>query len=175
MGLAAFCRNHFSSIFVPLTHMQTDKTWPCSSRSGCLLVGTDGRRTESRITIAPESSAQLSYNNHTTVPSISLWKTFFAWHFILNESVLFWSPYLIRNHFFSFSVAVFCTQILTPKMNLQPKLDLTCGVSMVNWFFFFFLILTEKIVFTFLCWFRIFDISKQYCEHFRKNWTSRTC
>ena len=34
----------------------------------------------------------------STVLSTSLGKTFFAWRFILSENILFWIPYLIRNH-----------------------------------------------------------------------------
>ena len=64
--------------FVPLTHMQTDETW----LQKWLFACWDGRTTDRKSDhYSPNSSAPLSYNNHTSVPSISLWKTFFAWHF----------------------------------------------------------------------------------------------
>ena len=43
-------------------------------------------------------------------------------------------PYLIRNHL-SFSVSVFCSQMITLKLNLRPNIGLTYVMSIVKWFF----------------------------------------
>ena len=63
----------------------------------------------------------ISFKLILTVLSTSFGKTFFAWRFILNESVLFWLTISYQKPFV-FSVAVFCSQICTLKLNLSPKI-----------------------------------------------------
>ena len=63
----------------------------------------------------------LSGQHFPTVLLTSLGKTFFAWHFILNENILFRLTISYQKPFV-FSVSVFCSQIFTVKLYLQPKL-----------------------------------------------------
>ena len=72
----------------------------------------------------------------TTVLSTSLGKTFFAWRFILNENILFWLT-ISNQKPFVFSVSVFCSQIFTVKLNLQPKIGLTYAIysKVIFWSF----------------------------------------
>ena len=58
-------------------------------------------------------------------------KDIFAWHFILNENVLFCLTISYQKPFV-FSVSVFCSQIFTLKLNLQPKIGLTYAISIVK-------------------------------------------
>ena len=51
-------------------------------------------------------------------------------------------PHLIRNHLF-FSVSVFCSQILTLKLKVQPKTDLTFAIAIVKRFFLYFFCLRK--------------------------------
>ena len=92
------------------------------------------------------SNAQVDLSRHwihiITVRLTSIGKTCFALHFILNENVYSDWPYLIRNHL-SFLFLCVCSQICTLKLNLRPKIGLTCAISIVKWFFFF--------LFFFLC------------------------
>ena len=63
----------------------------------------------------------------------------FSWSFILNENLLF--LFIISYQKPSvFSISVFCYQIFTLKLNLQPKIRLTNAMSIVviHLFFFFF-------------------------------------
>ena len=48
-------------------------------------------------------------------------KKFFAWHFILNENILFWLTISCQN-LFVFYVSVF-SQIFTQKLKLRPKVS----------------------------------------------------
>ena len=65
-------------------------------------------------------------------------KELFCFAFILNENILFWLTISYQKPFI-FSVSVFCSQIFTLKLNLQPKIGLTYAISIVKWFFFYFL------------------------------------
>ena len=86
----------------------------------------------------------VSMKTRATVHSISFGKTFFAWRFILDDNLLFW---LIISYQKSFviSVSLFCSQILTLKFNLWPKVGLNYATSIVKWFFFNFL--SKKIIY----------------------------
>ena len=55
------------------------------------------------------------------VLSTSLGKTFFVWHFILNENILFQLSICYQKPF-AFSVSVLCSQIFTVKLNLWSDL-----------------------------------------------------
>ena len=90
---------------------------------------------------------------------------FFAWHFILNENILF-SLTISYQKPFVFSVSVFCSQICTLKFNLQWKIGLIYAISIVKWFFGFFFFSED--FFTFLHWIWIIDVLQYYCENFRK-------
>ena len=81
---------------------------------------------------------------------------FFFWRFILNENIFFWMSIFYQKPLV-FSVSVFCSQIFTVKLNLRLKIDLTYAISIVNWFYIFFVL--ENIFFIFL---------QQRCENFRK-------
>ena len=89
---------------------------------------------------------------------------------ILFEMKIFCSdwPYLIRNHL-SFLFLCFVLKYFTLKLKLRPKDGLTYAISIESDLLEF---LSKKINFTFLCWIWIIDVSQQYCENFRKNWTS---
>ena len=52
-----------------------------------------------------------------TVLSASLGKTFFVWHFILNENILFLLTISYQKTFV-FYISVFCSQTFTLKLNL---------------------------------------------------------
>ena len=84
-----------------------------------------------------------------------------------------WKYFVLIDHISSetirFSFSVFCSQILTQKLNLWPKIGPAYAISIVKgfsvifvqvFFFFFF--------FTFLCWNWIINVSQQYCENFTK-------
>ena len=66
--------------------------------------------------------------NPSTVLSTSLGKTFVAWRFILNENILFWLTISYQKPFV-FPVSVFCSQIFTLKLNLQPKVGMSYAIS----------------------------------------------
>ena len=106
-----------------------------------------------------------------TVLSTSLGKTFFAWHFILNENILFWLTTSNQKPFI-FSVSVICSQIFTVKLNLWPKIGLTYAISIVKWFLEFF-------VFEYIFYFSLLNLN-YWCFttifwKFQKNLTSGTC
>ena len=67
----------------------------------------------------------------STLLSISLGKTFFAWRIILNENILFCLTISYQKPFV-FSVSMFCSQIFTLKLNLWPKIGLTYAISIVK-------------------------------------------
>ena len=67
----------------------------------------------------------------STVLSTSLGKTFFAWCFILNKNILFWLTISCQKPFVVY-VSVFCSQIFTQKLKLQPKVGLTYAISIVK-------------------------------------------
>ena len=121
------------------------------------------------------SSLFLSFLSSATVLSTSLGKTFFAWHFILNENILFWLTIFYQKPFV-FSVSVFCSLMSTLKFNLRPKIGLTYAISIVKWvcFFCFVFFIWENILY-----FSLLN-SNYWCFttvlwKFQKNWTSRTC
>ena len=68
---------------------------------------------------------------------LSFWhhsgRRFFAWPVILNENILFWFTVSYQIPYV-FSVSVFCSQIRTLKLNLQPKIGLTYAISIVKQF-----------------------------------------
>ena len=70
-----------------------------------------------------------------TVLSTFLGKIFYAWNFVLNESILFWL-FIFYQKPFVFSVSVFCSQIFTVKLNLRPKVGLTYANSIEKKLFF---------------------------------------
>ena len=79
-----------------------------------------------------------------TVLSTSLWKIFFfAWRFILNETILFWLTISCQKPFV-FSISVFCSQIFILKINLRPSIGVTYAISRKlifcrrQYFFFFY-------------------------------------
>ena len=76
-------------------------------------------------------SVVLSRWSHSTVLLRSLGKTFFAWHFILNENSLFWLTISCQKPFV-FYVSVFCSQIFTQKLKLRSKVGLTYAISIVK-------------------------------------------
>ena len=55
----------------------------------------------------------------------------FAKRFILNENILFWLTIFYQKPFV-FSVSVFCSQICTLWLNLQPEIGLTYAISIVK-------------------------------------------
>ena len=68
--------------------------------------------------------------------SISLRKTlFFAWRFILNETILF---LLSISYQKPFVFSIFCPKKFILKLNLRPNIDLTYAISIVKCFFSFF-------------------------------------
>ena len=71
---------------------------------------------------------------------------FFAWHFILNENILFWLTISYQKPFV-FSVSVFCSQIFTLQLNLWPKIGLTYAFSIVKLFFGIFCLRTYFLLF----------------------------
>ena len=76
----------------------------------------------------------ISVNSSIYCPFDISWKTFFAWHFILNKNILFWLTISSLKPFV-FYVSVFCSQIFTQKLKLWPKVGLTYAISIVKWFF----------------------------------------
>ena len=58
------------------------------------------------------------------------WKDVFAWRFILNENILFWSTISYQKPFV-FPVSVFCSQLYALKLNLRPEVGLTYAISIV--------------------------------------------
>ena len=106
----------------------------------------------------------------TTVLSTLLGKTFFACHFILNETVLFWLTVSYQKPFV-LSVSVFCSQIFTLKLNLRSKICLTYAISIVKWFFFNICLRKYSLLFL---------LNLNYCYlttilwKFQKNWISQT-
>ena len=110
-------------------------------------------------------SAALANHKKITVLSTSLGKTSFCLAFYFKSKY-----YVLIDHILSETICLFCfcvcSQIFTLKLNLRPKICLTYAISIVKWFFLEFLF--KKIVFTFLCWIWIIDVSQQYCENFRK-------
>ena len=106
-----------------------------------------------------------------TVLSTSLGKTFFAWHFILNENILFWLTLSYQKPFV-FSVSVFDFQICTRKLNLSPEIGLPYAISIVKWFFGIFVLVN-------IVYFSLLNLN-YWCFttilwKFQKNWTSETC
>ena len=101
----------------------------------------------------------------TTVLSTSLGKTFFAWHFNLDENLLFW---LTISYQKAFVFSVFCVLF----SNIYTKIKFTAKSSsdLCNFYskVIFFNFCLRQYFFTFLCWIWIIDISQQYCENFRK-------
>ena len=111
----------------------------------------------------PSSRISLSDDNYC--PFDIIWKDVFAWRFNLNENILFWLTISYQKPFV-FSASVFCSQIFILKLNVWPKIGLTYVISIVKMIFGFF--------FSFLPNLNYY-VSQQYCENFRKNWTSETC
>ena len=58
-------------------------------------------------------------------------KDVFAWRFILNENILFWLTISCQKPFV-FYVSVFCSQVFTQKLKIQPKVGLTYAISTVK-------------------------------------------
>ena len=122
---------------------------------------------------------KLSVARTTHVLSTSLGKMCFAWHFILNEIICSNWPYLI------FSVSVFCYQICSLKLNLQPIFSLTYAITIVKWFFgfiyLFILFFFIFFFFFFLFFFFFFLLDLNYCcfttilWKIQRNRTSETC
>ena len=79
----------------------------------------------------PAIQQYLKHFKGTTVLSTSFRKIFFTWHIILNENIFFGVTISYQKPLV-FSVSVFCSQICTLKLNLQPKIGLTYAISMVK-------------------------------------------
>ena len=73
-------------------------------------------------------------NINTHFPFIICLKAVFRLAFYSNENVLFWLTILYQE-LFVFSVSSLCFQIFPVKSILQPKMDLTFAISIVNWIF----------------------------------------
>ena len=84
--------------------------------------------------------------------------------------------YFLTDHILSETICLFffcfCSQNFYPIIKLTAKNCLNYTISIVKWFFFFIFVRVNIFL---LWWIWIVDISRQYCENFRKNWTSRTC
>ena len=112
----------------------------------------------------------LSVNTPHYCPFDISWKDLFCLAFYFKWKSLFWQTISYQKPFV-FSVSVFCSQIFTLNLNVQPKVGLTYAlyskVIFSNFFlrkyFYFSLLNLNYWCFTTILW------------KFQKNWTSGTC
>ena len=76
-------------------------------------------------------------NFHAYCPFDISQKDIFGLAFYFKWKILFWMIISYQKPFV-FSVSVYCSQIFIIKLNLRPKIGLTYVISIVKWFFGFF-------------------------------------
>ena len=148
--------------------------WGKCGQQLCLIWAATYLPTESSNTVeCVRGQRQSCWDcaHRSTVLSRSLVKTCFAWHFILNENILFWLTIL------SETICLFCFCVLFS--NMYPKIKFTAKAWSNQYNFYskviFWNFCLRIFFFSFLCWIWIIDVSQQYSENFRTIGTSESC
>ena len=87
-----------------------------------------------------------------------------------------WKYFVLIDYILSETICLFCFCVLFS--NIYTKIKFTAKIWSDLCIFYIKVIFRNfclRKYFYFLCWIWIIDISQQYCENFRKKWTSGTC